>query len=420
VKNPSSNDPGRSTGGRREFLKTTAAGAGFLLADFRLSDLGLDERQAVSAPSSGRPNGPFVMESPPGPEVVINGRTYLYFGGTGYFALHGHPEVIRAGVAAFERYGTHSATSRTGFGNNPVLLDVERKIAGYFGTEDSVYFVSGYLDNLILAQGLAKAYDVIFIDEMAHYSVRDGVATARKPVFTFKHRDPGDLVGQLKKSLKPGERPLVMTDGVFPTFGVVAPVPDYVRAVEAYDGIVALDDSHGVGVLGPHGRGTADHFGLTSDRVYYAGTLSKAFGGHGGFIPATKTLIAFIRQNLGVYPGASPTPTPAAAASAKGIELVQAHPEWREKLRRNTALAKDGLRRMGFEINDSPMPLVTWTYKSAEDMTRLQKALLDRGIALPYTKYVGAPAGGVLRATIFSAHSEAQIQRLLDEIKKLV
>jgi len=405
---------------RRDFLKTTAAGAGFLLADFRLAGLGLDDRQASSTPPAGNPNGPFVMESKPGPEVVINGKTYLYFGGTGYYALHGHPEVIRAGVEAFERYGMQSGTSRSGFGNNPVLLEAERKIADYFGTEDSVYFVSGYLDNLILAQALAAAYDVIFIDESAHYSVRDGVATAHKPVFAFKHRDPADLAAQLKKTLKAGERPLVMTDGVFPTFGVIAPVPDYLKAVEPYDGIIALDDSHGVGVLGPNGRGTVDHFGLKSDRIFFAGTLSKAFGGHGGFIPATKKFITHIRQDVGVYSGASPTPTPAAAASAKGIDLVKAHPEWRDKLRRNTAQAKEGLRKMGFDVNDSPMPIVTWTYKTGADMIKLQKALLDRGIALPYTKYVGAPAGGVLRATIFSAHSETQIQRLLDEIKKLV
>ena len=101
-------------------------------------------------------------------------------------------------------------------------------------------------------------------------------------------------------------------------------------------------------------------------------------------------------------------------------KLVKAHPEWRDKLRRNATFAKDGLRKMGFEVNDSPMPIVTWAYKSADDMKKLQKELLDRGIALPYTKYVGAPAGGVLRATIFSAHTEAQIQRLLDEIKRLV
>ena len=407
--------------GRRDFLKASAAGAGLLLADLRLADLWADEGLPTAPVTRPAGAGPaFVMESAPGPEVVINGLKYLYFGGTGYFGLHGHPEVIQAGVEAFRRYGMQSGTSRSGFGNNPVLLEVERKVAEYFGTEDCVYFVSGYLGNLILAQGLAKDYDVILIDELAHYSVRDGVATTHKPVFAYRHRSAEDLAAQLRKNLKPGERPLVMTDGVFPTFGVLAPVPDYLKVLEPYGGLLALDDSHGVGVLGPNGGGTIEHYGLRSDRLYFAGTLSKAFGGHGGIIPATAKLVNVIRQSVGVYSGASPTPTPAAAASAKGIDLVKSHPEWRERLRRNTALAKDGLRKMGFAVNDSPMPIVTWALKSAEAMKSLQKALLARGIAVPYTNYVGAPAGGVLRATIFSVHTEAQIRRLLDELRRLV
>jgi len=411
--------PSLPRSGRRDFLKTSAVGAGFLLANFRLADLYVDDLQAGTAPPSGGYGNLFVMESAPGPETVINGRKYLYFAGTGYFALHGHPEVIQAGIDAFRRYGTHSGTTRSGFGNNPVLLEVERKVAEYFGTEDAVYFVSGYFDNLVLAQGLAGEYDVIFIDETSHFSIRDGVAAARKPVFTFRHRDPEDLAVQLKKNLKPGERPLVMSDGVFPTFGVIAPVPGYLKVLEPYGGLVSLDDSHGVGVLGPNGRGTIDHFGLKSDRLYFAGTLSKAFGGHGGFVPASTKLISFIRQNLGVYSGSSPTPTPAAAASAKGIDLVRAHPEWREKLHRNAGLAKSGLRKLGFDVNDSPMPIVTWTLRTADEMKKLQRELMSRGIAVAYLRYVGAPSGGVLRATIFSAHTEAQIQRLLDELKRL-
>jgi 8-amino-7-oxononanoate synthase len=409
-----------ATSGRREFLKRSAAGAGFLLANFRLADLYADDPQAGTLAPPGGTGVPFVMESAPGPETVINGKKYLYFAGTGYYALHGHPEVIQAGVDAYKKYGTHSGTTRSGFGNNPVLLEVERKVAEYFGTEDAVYFVSGYFDNLILAQGLSREFDVAFIDETSHFSVRDGIAASRKPFFTFRHRDPADLAVQLKKNLKPGERPLVMSDGVFPTFGVIAPVPDYLKAVEPYGGLVALDDSHGVGVLGQNGRGTVDHYGLKSDRLYFAGTLSKAFGGHGGILPAPKKLIDSIRQNLGVYSGSSPTPTPMAASSAKGIDLVKAHPEWREKLRRNTAQAKAGLRRLGFDVNDNPMPIVTWMLKSADEMKKVQKELMDRGIAVAYLKYVGAPSGGVLRATIFSAHTEAQIGRLLDELKRLV
>ena len=203
MKDPAPRQIPASGRGRRDFLKKSAAGAGLLFANFRFADLFVDDMQAGTAPPPGGYGNMFIMESAPGPETVINGKKVLYFAGTGYYALHGHPEVIQAGVDAYRKYGTHSATTRSGFGNNPVLLEVERKVADYFGTEDAVYFVSGYFDNLILAQGLTNDYDVIFIDETSHFSIRDGVATARKPVLTFRHRDPEDLAVQLKKNLKP-------------------------------------------------------------------------------------------------------------------------------------------------------------------------------------------------------------------------
>jgi 7-keto-8-aminopelargonate synthetase-like enzyme len=151
-----------------------------------------------------------------------------------------------------------------------------------------------------------------------------------------------------------------------------------------------------------------------------AGTLSKAFGGHGGFLPASAELIKRIRESVGAYAGSSPTPTPVAAASAKGIELVASHPEWRETLRANVKRAKAGMRKLGFEMNDTPVPIVTWTLKSVEEMRRVQKGLMDKGIAVAYLKYVGAPAGGVLRATIFSTHTPGHIDRLIGELRKLV
>jgi 7-keto-8-aminopelargonate synthetase-like enzyme len=403
---------------RRAFLRNSALGLVFAPCTIRAfaEELGVEPGQL---PPGQTP--PFVMDSAPGPETVINGRKYIYFGGTGYFGLHGNAEMIQVAIDALNKYGMHSATSRTMFGNNPVLLDAEKKIAGYFGTEDSLYFVSGYLSGLFMAQGMADQFDVAFADETAHFSIRDGVFSTRKPVVFYKHRDPADLRAKLKSELKAGQRPLVITDGVFPTFGVIAPVPEIVKELEPYNGILCLDDAHAVGVLGANGRGTCEHFGMKpGDRIIMSGTLSKAFGGHGGFIPASAAFIQKIKQTVGAYSGASSPPTPIAAASVKGIELVEGHPEWREKLRRNVARIKKGLRKLGFDVGDNPMPVVTWALASAEEMKKVQQALLDRGIALPYTKYIGAPAGGVLRASIFSAHTDAHIDKLLEELKKLV
>jgi 8-amino-7-oxononanoate synthase len=147
-----------------------------------------------------------LMESPPGAETVIDGKKYLYFAGTGYFGLQGHPEVVRAGIDAWKVYGTHSATSRAGFGNNPALTAVEHRLKEYFGETDAAYFGSGYLSSLILVQGLSDHFEAIFADEMAHFCIVDAAASVGKPVFRFGHRDPDDLARQLGKKLKPRQR----------------------------------------------------------------------------------------------------------------------------------------------------------------------------------------------------------------------
>jgi 8-amino-7-oxononanoate synthase len=358
------------------------------------------------------------MESAPGAETTIGGKRYLYFAGTSYFGLHGHPEVIRAGVEAFLKYGTHSATSRAGFGNNPVLLEVEERLKEFFAEEDAAYFGSGYLSSLILTQALADQYDVIFVDDSAHFCIRDSVHSAGKPVYMFRHRDPADLKKKIRAKLKPRQRPFLLTDGIFPTYGRIAPVPDYAAILEPYDGLIGLDDAHGVGVLGANGRGTYEYFGMKSDRLHLAGTLSKAFGGHGGFIIGGKSLIERIKKTVGAYIGSTPTPTPIAAATAKGIEILRSGPKMRDRLSRNVAMVKAGIKKLGVETDETPVPIVAWSLKSADKMKQLQQVMMSRGIAIPYIRYIGAPPEGVLRVTVFSTHTAEHIRRLLEELGK--
>ncbi|HUU37107.1 MAG TPA: pyridoxal phosphate-dependent aminotransferase family protein [Candidatus Desulfaltia sp.] len=360
------------------------------------------------------------MESAPGAETILDGRRYLYFCGTGYFGLHGHPAVLRAGVRAFPKYGTHSATTRAGFGDNPVLLEVEDRLREFFREEDAVYFGSGYLGSLVLGQALADLYDIVFVDELAHFCVMDAVRTLDKPVIRFRHRDPDDLEKKLKRRLRPRHRPFLMTDGVFPVFGRIAPLPIYAKILAPYEGLIGLDDAHGVGVLGPNGRGTREHFGMKAPNLHFSGTLSKAFGGHGGFVAGKRKLIGRIRADGGAYIGSTPTPTPIAAATAKGIEILMKHPEMRDRLRRNVAAVKTGMRTLGIEVEDSPVPIVAWSMGSEDEMRKIQERLLGRGIAIAYLKYIGAPAAGVLRVSIFSTHTAAQIRRLLDELARVL
>ena len=360
------------------------------------------------------------MQSAPGAEIVHDGRRYLYFGGTGYYGLQGHPAVIRAGMQAFPKYGIHSATGRAGFGDNPALIEVESLLKEFFREKDAVYFGSGYLGNFILGQALAGPTDIVFADELSHFSMNDAVSTLSRPVIHFRHRDPDDLKMKLRKKMRPRRRPLLMTDGVFPVFGRIAPLPEYAEAVAPYGGVIALDDAHGVGVLGANGRGTREHFGLEAPNIHFAGTLSKAFGGHGGFVTGKPDFIGRIRTGSGAFIGSTPTPTPIAAAAAKGIEILRNHPEMRDRLRRNVAAVKTGMRALGIETEDSPVPIAAWSMKTEREMRRIQKALMKRGIAVAYLKYVGAPPAGVLRISVFSTHTLTQIRRLLDGLAEVL
>lgn len=395
---------------RRNFIKLASAG---------LVTVGTAVR-AFTQQVSGMVGG-FSQESAPAAETIYNGRKCLYFGGVSYFGLQNHPELIKAAQQALAQFGTHSATSRYPYGTTPLYAEVEKRAAEYFGTEDAAYVTSGYLENMAAFQAMAqlKMFDVILLDEGAHYSVFDFAWALRKPVFTFAHADPGDLSRKLKDNLKAGEKPLLMTDGIFPTFGLLAPVPEYLKIIEAYDGLIWVDDAHGMGVLGPHGRGTFDHFGLRSDRLYFGGTFSKAFGSHGGIIPGKAELVKTIRSGH-IMNGASAGSSATAAAALKGMELLAAHPEWREQLSKNARQLKAGLKQLGFEMHDGPVPVAAWRLKSSAEMDRVQAELLKRGILIQRSRYVGAGPDGALRTVVFSTHTSEQIDRLLRELKTLL
>jgi len=368
-----------------------------------------------------------LMQSAPGAETILDGRRYYYFAGTGYLGLQGHPEVLRAAAEAVYQYGLSSATSRTGFGNNPPTLDVEARAANFFGQEAAFYYISGYVGNAILALWLRDQFDVAFLDELAHYSVVEGLAMAQRPVLTFRHCDPDDLADKLAAQLKPGQRPLVMSDGVFPSLGHIAPIPAYVDALARYPGsLICLDDAHAGGTIGEAGRGTLDYFNLDGTRtarasgpvgLFFSGTLSKALGGQGGIISGSREWIDQLKASSHYYNGASQPAVPVAAASAKALEIVTNQPELRQQLHDNVRHAKDGLNRMGLDVEDTPVPIIPLTIGSGANMERIQQALMQQGIAIAYTRtYAGVGAEGLLRIAIFATHTPEMIDHLLGEL----
>ncbi len=361
----------------------------------------------------------YVGEGPYGPEIVLSGRRYVNFGGCGYLGLHGHPEITRAAEDALRQYGVSCGLTRHYSSSVPPLLEAEERAAEFFGAEAALYLPTGYLVASVLAWGLADRADVVFLDQTAHYSVCDAAALLGKPIHRFAHCDAEDLGRKLKAQLGPRQRPLVMTDGVFPTFGEIAPVREYLKLVEQYDGHIVLDEAHSVGAVGPRGWGSFDHHGVSSPRVHFGGTMSKAFGSHGGIIPGPRHEIDRLRKCATVR-GATAPAVPCAAASAKSLEIAKRRPELRERLWANVRLLKEGVRKLGIEMNDTEAPIVTFAASSPADTARVHQGLLERGYFVYLSHYVGAPEGGVLRHAVFANHKPEHIHGLLRALRELL
>lgn len=363
----------------------------------------------------------FVMKGSPKAETVINGKKCLYFGGTSYFQLHNHPEVVKAALEATSTNGLNSATSRSNTGMTQLCFDVEMKAAEFFGCEDAVYLPSGYLSNIAGIQALAalEAFDVIFIDASSHYCNMDGVHTTQKPVYTFRHNTPADLKTQISQRLKTNEKPLIVSDGIFSTYGNFANIPELLNIAEEYDGLIWIDDAHGSGISGANGRGTYEYFDLHSHRLYFGSTLSKAFGGFGGIIPGNREFISAVRKG-NVLKGGSQPVFAAAAASLKGIEIVQSHPELRQKLWKNATYLKDKLQSIGIEIVNNYLPIASFSAGTEEEMRKIQSQLFKKDIYIQHSGYAGAGENGVLRMVVFSTHSYDQIDYLINTLKTVL
>lgn len=360
------------------------------------------------------------IQSPIGPRVIIDGREVDYFCGTGYLCLQSHPEVIQAAEDTLRKYGLSSAASRGGFGEHPVYGELDKQACRYFDAEKALFFPSGYMGMGILLQTETTANDHIFIDSGAHYSLWDAAQASTKVTTVFHHRSPDDLAEKIHAELLPGERPLVISDTVFPVSGEIAPLPDYLSIIEPYHGRIFLDDAHGVGVLGEHGRGIQDHFNIQSENVKTSGTLAKALGGYGGIITGPADWIDRVDQNSGVLTGASPLPLVTAAASAKALEIARLDTGLREQLRANVKQARDGLRSAGWDVEDTPVPIICLPARKGFSPGTVCRRLFELGIAVDHVRnYTSTPTGGALRVAVSALHNADQIDRLVDAIQNL-
>lgn len=360
------------------------------------------------------------IETAVGPRAIINGKQVDYFGGTSYYSLHADSRLIEAARDAISRYGTGPGNTY----DTPPMQRLRGEITRFFGTQDAHVVASGYLSDMMLAHTLAPRFDVAFVDQKAHYSVYDGLRVTGKPIVSFSHRDPEDLEARLRESLPPRRVPLVMSDGVFPVTGAIAPVKSYADVLEGYPGgILCIDDSHGVGVLGEQGRGTYEHGGVSGTNHYFGATLSKAFGALGGFVTGTHEFIEDVLRSDRIPEGASPLSTGAVAAAAEGLRILTDHPELRAQLRANVSHLRAGLSKLGIDTPDTPVPILCIVGRDGMDLKTASKRLRDRGIVVSHigpSGYSDSPSVEVLRIAVFSGHTVEQLDRLLGSLSKVL
>ncbi len=378
------------------------------------------------------------MQGPPGAETVVDGRRFLYFAGTGYLGLHGHPALIDAACVATRQFGLGSATTRAGFGNSPPTLDVECRAAHFFSSEGAFYFASGYVGSQLLLMGLRRDVDALFIDQHSHYSIVEASRMCGLPAYSFPHADATGLRETLKQHLGPGQRPLVISDGVFAARGTIAPVVDYVDILREFpQAALCLDDCHAVGVLGDQGRGTFEYAGIygrgvnvgrnpaaiggNSPHLYAVGTLSKAFGGYGGILWGSACFLQQVKAETHWYEGASAPPVPAAAASAAALQLVAEQPEMLRRVQHNALFLKDRFRQLGLDVERSPVPIICLTLDNAAHMQHMQRALMNEGILIAYLgDYAGLGPQGALRMAVFATHTTEMLNQLAETIGRLL
>ena len=360
-----------------------------------------------------------IHQGPVGPEVTVEGKTYLYFGGSDYLGMSNREQVLAGARAGIKRFGVSSAASRVSSGTNTLHLNLESAIAAFCGAEDSVVCSSGYLAMRCLLEGLVRENDRILLQEDAHASIRDAVRLSGLPVVEYSLRDLEGLREKAKKAAPSGGRLLVLGEGVSPLMGTIYPLDRVFECLAGSEFLVLLDDAHGFGVLGRRGHGIAELFGLEKEaRLHTCATLSKAFGSFGGCISGPRELTDKVRERSMVYICSTPPPAPVLGAALVAIRLAAERPRIIEQLQRNAALVRDRLRRIGLEVEESNVPIVPVCLPDSARLRKVNQALLEAGIIAPFMSYPGSPAEGMIRIAVTTLHTESQIGRLVDTFQK--
>ena len=365
---------------------------------------------------------PYFHELRSGQDTIVDmeGVRTVMIGSNNYLGLTSHPEVIKAGVEAIQKYGSGCSGSRFLNGTLDIHVKLENELAEFLQKEAVVTFSTGFQSNLGIISAIAGRNDVILCDKENHASIYDGCRLSFAKLIRYEHNDMQDLEEKLKQ-VPEDKGILIVTDGVFSMSGDICKLPELVALKKKYGARLMVDDSHGLGVLGEFGRGTGEYFGLQDEVDIQMGTFSKSLASLGGFMASTQKVVDYVKHTSRPYIF-SASITPAAVATArKALEILKAEPQRVKALTDISNYMRNGLKELGVKVIDAETPIIAIYVYEDEKAFLACKMLLERGVYVNPTISPAVPVGYALLRTSYTAtHTKEQMDYAMKQIKEVL
>ncbi len=364
-----------------------------------------------------------IITSPQSAEIELaDGRRVLNFCANNYLGLADHPEVIQAAKDALDSHGFGMASVRFICGTQDLHKQLERKIADFFGTEDSLLYAACFDANGGLFEPLLGEEDAIISDALNHASIIDGVRLCKARRYRYGNSDMADLEAQLRQARSDGARDILITsDGVFSMDGFIAPLDQITALAEKYGALVHIDECHATGFLGATGRGSAEVRGVMDKIDIFTGTLGKALGGAlGGFTAGRREVIELLRQRSRPYLFSNSLPPHVVATAIKVFDMLSSAAALREKLGENTRYFRERMTAAGFDLKPGVHPIVPVMLYDAPLAQQFAAQLLEEGIYAIGFFFPVVPKGQArIRTQISAAHTREQLDRAIAAFTKI-
>jgi len=373
--------------------------------------------------SAGLTKSERVLETPQATRVRVPGSPVgvLNLCANNYLGLANHPAVIEAAQKAMAEWGYGLASVRFICGTQTIHKQLEARLSEFLGTEDTILYSSCFDANGGLFETLLDAEDAIISDELNHASIIDGVRLSKAARYRYRNGDMADLEEKLREASGARTR-MIATDGVFSMDGYLAKLPQICDLAEKYQAMVMVDDSHAVGFMGAHGRGTHEYLNVMGRVDVLTGTLGKAMGGaSGGYTSGRREIVQLLRQRSRPYLFSNTVPPAVVGASLKVLDLLAGSADLRERLLANTTYFRRAMAEQGFEILPGEHPIVPIMLGDAKLAVRMAERLLEKGVYVIAFSYPVVPQGKArIRAQMSAAHSREELEfavKMFAEVK---